>query len=71
MVEKLLDKIPDALDSITNLEEGLQVAFDAHENYDILQNTKSYRTDARNVVIIFTDGKTHDEERLETLTKVL
>lgn len=70
-VEKLVNYIPDVLDNITNLEEGLQKAFDAHENYDTFQNTKNFRTDARNVVIIFTDGKTHHSSKLDFLTKVL
>lgn len=71
MVEKLINYIPDVLDDITNLEEGLQKAFDAHQNYDTFQETKKFRTNARNVVIIFTDGKTHNESSLDFLTKVL
>ena len=71
MVEKLIKSIPNKLDDRTNLDEGLRMAFNAHAEYDTFQKKKKYRTDARNVVIIFTDGRTYNETRLESLSKVM
>lgn len=60
----------DELDNITNLEKGLKKAFDAHEEYDTLQITKNERTDAKNIVVVFTDGKTHNQSAISSLQKV-
>lgn len=69
----MIDRIPAVLDSITNLHEALQVAFNAHINFEKFQIRKKIRTDAQKVVIIFTDGKTQDRKSLKSLmkTKVL
>lgn len=58
LVQQLIGHMSDELDNITNLEKGLKKAFDAHEEYDTLQITKNERTDAKNIVVVFTDGKT-------------
>ena len=71
MVEKMVNRMPDVLDSITNLEKGLKMAFDAHKEYDTIQNTKNDRTDAKNVVIVFTDGKTYNESAVTSMQKVM
>ena len=63
MVEKMVNRMPDVLDSITNLEKGLKMAFDAHKEYDTIQNIKNDRTDAKNAVIVFTDGKTSTSQQ--------
>lgn len=60
----------DELDNITNLEKGLKKAFDAHEEYDTQQITKNDRTDAKNIVVVFTDGKTHNQSAISSLQKV-
>ncbi|XP_078372426.1 uncharacterized protein LOC144656078 [Oculina patagonica] len=68
-MEKMIDGIPAELDNKTTLPDALQRAFDEHIQYDEFQTKKKSRTDARNVVIIFTDGKTQNRKSLKSLTK--
>lgn len=70
LVQQLIGHMSDELDNITNLEKGLKKAFDAHEEYDTLQITKNDRTDAKNIVVVFTDGKTHNQSAISSLQKV-
>lgn len=70
-MEKMIDGIPAELDNKTTLHEALQGAFDEHKRYDGIQTRRKSRTDARNIVIIFTDGKTQDSKRMKSLTKVM
>lgn len=70
LVQQLIGHMSDELDNITNLEKGLKKAFDAHEEYDTQQITKNDRTDAKNIVVVFTDGKTHNQSAISSLQKV-
>ena len=69
LTEKRIRRIPHILDNVTNLEEGLQMAFDKF--IEKKKKGKNRLTDVPKVVIIFTDGKTNNEARLKSLIKVI